>query len=196
MIRLTIVAAAALALGACADSNAPTAASTSPRGPSAAASRGLDVASDDNQRTVKIFDGCDPATFNAAIGDPNTCVKKGPITFDHFVAELQRAQSAPQWRFATSEIELAPGAALQALNEGGEVHTFTRVANFGGGILPLLNDLAGTPDVAPECTTLEADDFVASGATYTAELNGDQLQKIQCCIHPWMRATVRLKSGN
>jgi hypothetical protein len=31
---------------------------------------------------------------------------------------------------------------------------------------PRLTELAGLPAVAPECTALEADDFVAPGATY------------------------------
>ena len=54
------------------------------------------------------------------------------------------------------------------INRGGEKHTFTEVAEFGGGIVPLLNDLAHVPDVAPECRpdVLEADDFVAPGGTY------------------------------
>jgi hypothetical protein len=41
---------------------------------------------------------------------------------------------------------------LVAVNKGGETHTFTRVAEYGGGIVPFLNDLAQTPIVAPECS--------------------------------------------
>jgi hypothetical protein len=138
----------------------------------------------------------DPASFDAALQDPNACVGKGKTRFDKFIAELTRSQVAQKWRFQPNHIELDRGATLTAVNEGGEVHTFTRVAKFGGGVIPLLNTLSGNPDVAPECTTLEADDMVAPGATYTAELNTDKLQHFQCCIHPWMRADVRLKHGD
>jgi plastocyanin len=151
-----------------------------------------DVDRGDAARIVKMRDECDPASFNAAIG-PNTCVRNGSITFDHFVAELTKTQRAAQWRFVPSEVELDPGANLFAVNNGGEVHTFTRVAKFGGGIVGFLNDLTGNTTVAPECTTLEPDDFVAAGATYTADLSTDEIQHFQCCIHPWMRADVHLK---
>jgi hypothetical protein len=33
----------------------------------------------------------------------------------------------------------------------GETHTFTEVAQFGGGLVGLLNDLSGNPVPAPEC---------------------------------------------
>ena len=74
-----------------------------------------------------------------------------------------------------------------AVNRGGEVHTFTEVAQFGGGIVANLNQLAHTPDVAPECAHLEQDDFVAPGASYREEVGHGGALKFQCCIHPWMR---------
>src|SRR5438094_413587 len=87
----------------------------------------------------------------------------------------------------------ADSSAPPTVPRGGEVHAFTRVAKSGGGIIPFLNNLSGNTTVAQECTTLEADDLVAPGMNYTAELNTDELQHFQCCIHPWMRADVRLK---
>jgi hypothetical protein len=192
-----VVALSSLALlvGACADSGtspADAALASRDRAPStleAEAAAGADNAT----RVVRIRDECDPTTFNAAFNDPNICKRSGNITFDHFLAELTKTQQAPQWQFDANEIELDGAGSVLAINRGGEVHTFTRVAKFAGGIIPLLNDLTGNADVAPECTTLEADDFVAPGATYTAELNTDVIQHFQCCIHPWMRADVRLK---
>ncbi len=50
------------------------------------------------------------------------------------------------------------------------MHTFTHVKAFGGGIVPLLNDLAGVPTPAPECLQLEDDDFVAPGTTYEEDI--------------------------
>lgn len=199
MIRLSYVAASALALlvAACADSSAPptvppSSASLADRSSSAPAIADADDRDDDG-RVVKMRDACDPTTFNAALQDPHACVGNGHVTFDRFVAELTKTQRAAQWRFDPSQIEFDGRGDLIAVNRGGEVHTFTRVAKFGGGIIPFLNNLSGNTIVAPECTTLEADDLVAPGMNYTAELNTDELQHFQCCIHPWMRADVRLK---
>lgn len=196
MTRLRLVTFSALALfaGACSDtSNSPTTVNPSPL----LAQRADGGTSEDpgtGARIVRIRDECDPASFNAAFNDPNICIRSGSITFDHFIAELTQTRQAPQWRFDPGTVELDPARGLLAVNNGGEVHTFTRVAKFGGGIIPLLNTLTGQTDVAPECTTLEADDFVAPGGTYTAELNTDALQHFQCCIHPWMRTDVRVES--
>ena len=193
MFRLTIAAAGALSFFAAACSDSSTAA---PTHRAARLNRGaLDaaVASRADGTTIGIYDSCDPTSFNAVFNDPTICVRQGHVVFDRFIAELTNTQKAAQWHFAPDNIELSPGASLFAFNKGGEVHTFTHVANFGGGILPLLNDLSGNRTVAPECTTLAPDDFVAPGATYTAELNTDALQHFQCCIHPWMRADVKVK---
>ena len=193
-MRFTVVAvsAAALAALACADSTTP------PTTPSnALANKQLAAATADRQaddaHTLRMYDSCDPATFNAVFNDPTICIKQGHVPFDRFIAELTATQNAAQWRFGPKNVELNPGENVFALNVGGEVHTFTRVAQFGGGVIPLLNDLTGNTTVAPECTTLEADDFVAPGALYTAELNTDEIQHFQCCIHPWMRADVKVK---
>jgi len=191
MSRLVFAALSVLTLtaAACADTpKAPTAISASP-GISADRANVLDGA-----RLLKIHDECDPATFNAAFNDPTICVKQGHVTFDRFIAELTKTQQAGQWRFDPSDVELDARQNLFAINNGGEVHTFTRVAKYAGGIIPLLNDLTGNTEVAPECTALEADDFVAPGATYTAELNADEIQHFQCCIHPWMKTDIRVKN--
>lgn len=203
MLRFSFVAVPALVLfvAACSDSGAPPTVPLSASPSLADRSNGnTNTANgdkdDDDTRSVRMLDDCDPASFDAALQDPNACVGKGKTTFDKFVAELTRSQVAQKWRFQPNHIELDRGATLTAVNNGGEVHTFTRVAKFGGGVVPLLNTLSGNPDVAPECTALEADDMVAPGGTYTAELNTDKLQHFQCCIHPWMRADVRLKHGD
>jgi hypothetical protein len=203
MLRFSFVAVPALVLfvAACGDSGAPPTVPLSASPSLADRSNGnANTANgdkdDDDARSVRMLDDCDPASFDAALQDPNACVGKGKTTFDKFIAELTRSQVAQKWRFQPNHIELDRGAMLTAVNKGGEVHTFTRVAKFGGGVVPLLNTLSGNPDVAPECTTLEADDMVAPGGTYTAELNMDKLQHFQCCIHPWMRADVRLKHGD
>jgi hypothetical protein len=153
----------------------------------------------DNQgnddRRVKIFDGCDPATFNAPPGPgPGTCAPhNGPtVTFATFIAQLTAMGVAPNWKFAPPQLSAEHAQTIQAVNVGGEVHTFTRVAAFGGGIVPPLNALSHNPTEAPECKTLEADDFVAPGGTYSAPLGAhDKTVLFQCCIHPWMRSVVK-----
>jgi len=143
-----------------------------------------------DKNVVNMLDDCDPATFNAPPGPgPGTCVGNGKTTFQAFIAELTATKVAAKWLFMPSSLE-REGGNLFAKNLGGETHTFTRVAQFGGGIVPPLNTLSGNTTVAPECQNLEADDFVAPGGTYKEKLTSDEIQRFQCCIHPWMRTTV------
>jgi hypothetical protein len=135
---------------------------------------------------VNILDACDPDTFNAAIG-PGTCLRSGGMTFDRFIAQLTQLGFVGPWQFAPKNAQVHVGQTFVAMNRGGEVHTFTEVAAFGGGIVPELNEAAGITTVAPECGALEEDDFVAPGATYREDVEGTGRLKFQCCIHPWMR---------
>jgi hypothetical protein len=63
-------------------------------------------------------------------------------------------------------------------------------------VVPFLNQLAGTPNVAPECNALEPDDFVAPGGTYRDSADHTGTVKFQCCIHPWMRLEATVTSKN
>jgi hypothetical protein len=150
------------------------------------------LTADDGVRTVQIRDDCDPATFNA---DPPVgpglgviCGGDGDTTFGDFIAELQATQTAEKWRFNPTSTD---DTRVMARNRGGETHTFTPVAKFGGGIIPGLNALSGNPVEAPECAdgAKFGASVVLAGAsskTITAK-PGD---RFQCCIHPWMRLTV------
>ena len=142
-------------------------------------------------RQVSMMDACDGPTFNAAIA-PGTCTRNGGVSFSEFVAQLTAHQSAGAWHNAPSQTDAWLGDALIAVNKGGEVHTFTRVANFGGGIVSFLNDLSGTPTIAPECSTETT--FVPPGGADSESLDKTGELKFQCCIHPWMRTTVLVKS--
>ena len=142
-------------------------------------------------RQVSMMDACDGPSFNLIIG-PGTCNRNGGVNFSEFVAQLTAHQSAGAWHNAPSQTDAWLGDSLTAVNKGGEVHTFTRVADFGGGIVPFLNNLAGTPDVAPECN--QEGTFVPPGGTDSESLNQNGVLKFQCCIHPWMRTTVLVKS--
>ena len=140
--------------------------------------------------TLSIQDQCDPSSFNAALG-AGTCTKQGIVTFSQFNAELNSTHRVAAWQFVPTNLTIRIGQSIAATNDGGEAHTFTEVAAFGGGIVPTLNQASGNPVEAPECKTLTPADMVMPGATFTTspETNlGTELY--QCCIHPWMRAVV------
>jgi plastocyanin len=145
-----------------------------------------------NHRQVQVLDDCDAATFNAALNDPNACVKPGGTTFEEFISQLVAMGRAPAWRFAPTQMSLAAGGTIDAYNRGGEFHTFTEVAAFGGGCVEPLNQILGLAPV-PECANagvLFATTGVAPGGEVeTAPLtSGTHL--FECLIHPWMRTTV------
>jgi hypothetical protein len=146
---------------------------------------------------VNLMDACDPETFNApppAGAGPGTCARNGGVTFQNFIEQLMRFGSIGAWHMAPPDSNLAVGQHFLAINHGGEVHTFTEVAEFGGGIVPALNTLANTPVEAPECKALESDDFIAPGATYESDTEQEAgEEKYQCCIHPWMRLTAHVR---
>jgi plastocyanin len=143
-------------------------------------------------RQVQVLDDCDPATFNAAIG-PGTCVKDGGTTFQAFIGQLMDQGRAPAWRFAPAQLKLDGGGTLQANNRGGEDHTFTEVANFGGGCIQALNDLLGLTPV-PECAGFPGGAFAATtvhaGATVSTAPLPPGVHRYECLIHPWMQTTV------
>jgi hypothetical protein len=141
------------------------------------------------QRTITLMDACDPETFNAQLG-PGTCVRNGGLRFELFIAEVTRKHSAGAWHFTPGQAHLDVGDELVARNDGGEVHTFTEVDEFGGGIVQLLNDLTGEKKVAPECMALKPTDFIAAGGTSREKEEEAGVEKYQCCIHPWMRTIV------
>jgi len=183
---------AALAIVACENK------STQPAGPSALQSSvGAANSSAPAQKTaasaaahaVTMFDACDPQTFNAALG-AGTCSRQGGIRFEDFVEQLTRHHSAGAWHFAPSEVTMQVGELLMATNRGGETHTFTEVEEFGGGIVPFINNLVGLTTVARECSQAVK---LPPGGTFSETENEAGVEKYQCCIHPWMRAEVRIK---
>lgn len=146
------------------------------------------------EQTINMHDACDAATFNAAVR-PGTCSRNGGVKFDQFISMVMKFHSVGPWNFAPNNLTAHDGETLFAFNQGGETHTFTKVAEFGdGSIAPPLNQALGNPALAQECANLEPDDFVAPGATYEEEetLEAGETAKFQCCIHPWMRLEVKV----
>jgi plastocyanin len=144
---------------------------------------------------VEMTDDCDPATFNAAVR-PGTCVGGGETTFQDFVAQLRAQGSAEDWAFDPGQLKLKPGANISVRNEGGEAHTLSEVANFGGGCVAALNTILGLTPV-PECQTNEFNaTLVPAGGSTTVTGLAPGVHRFECLIHPWMRTTVTVRSGH
>jgi plastocyanin len=146
---------------------------------------------------ISILDSCDPR--DAGWAPTGGCVlRRGDVTLAEFNALLASPHSTavvghPAWRNDPSHVLTRSGKKVRVRNEGGRLHTFTRVAAFGGGRVPPLNQ-GLTP--APECQLAPgaADPFaVAPGQRIELASLADGLHRFQCCIHPWMRATIRVE---
>jgi hypothetical protein len=196
---LFVATPAVLLLAACGDQRTPTE-STRAVAPTVALESG--TIGGDHLAGIVAHDACDPLTFNATKFGPNTCLKEGRTTFDDFVAQLIANHEAKGWQFTADQVTAAFGSDLLGNNVGGETHTFTPVVAYGGSIIEDINVLTGSGEAPDECKELEADDLVASGTQYRIEANelsnvadANGIAKVQCCIHPWMRAEVHLKGG-
>ena len=147
-------------------------------------------------KKIRMYDDCEPVSFNAVIG-PGTCIGNGRTTFDEFIAELAATQDVKTWRNQPTQMHLNTGRPTFIENRGGEVHTFTRVANFGGGLVPELNELMGLDNLAPECFNFATLVFIPAGASEegptagTSDLPAGE-SRFQCCIHPWMRTVIEV----
>jgi plastocyanin len=151
-------------------------------------------------------DDCEVVTFNEAI--PGSCIGDGRTTFQDFLAQMaangnQPNRAVKDWDFSRTKTDIDRGGTVTVSNEGGEFHTFTKVAKFGGGCIQFLDDILGLTPV-PECTPLAADGvtpqaFLNSGLppvpglTLPVTLQKPGVYKFQCLIHPWMQTTVTVK---
>jgi len=145
-------------------------------------------------KKIRLLDDCEPTTFNAVLGD-GACVGNGHTTFDEFIAELSATQDAHAWRNQPGNMHLNVGRDTLIENRGGETHTFTPVAQFGGGFVDELNGISGNPVPAPECLNFGAIVFIPAGGIEVGPTAGSAdlpvgSHKFQCCIHPWMRTVI------
>jgi len=196
-LRLVLAGlATALVCGCDQSAKSPTTASMMPSAnrPDTAATRPTVTSSTAgvNGQTISIMDACDPDSFNATLG-AGACTRNGGVRFDDFIKLLTAHQSVGAWHFTPAQAHLAVGDVLQAVNRGGETHTFTEVEDFGGGIVPRLNELSGNTTVAPECAALEPDAMIPPGRHSEAETEEEEgVERYQCCIHPWMRLELHI----
>lgn len=161
-------------------------------------SGGVDAVQGDKK--IRLLDDCEPTSFNAVLGD-GACVGNGHTTFDEFIAELAATQDAHKWRNQPSQMQLNVGRPTLVENRGGETHTFTPVAEFGGGFVDQLNGISGNPVPAPECLNLGSIIFIPAGGVEEGPTAGSSdlpvgTHRFQCCIHPWMRTVIEVSDNN
>lgn len=189
---MIVLAAVAGLAGGCAGSPA------APEAPEAEADQSLASASaasgsSSNVDEIRIQDKCEPDSFNAAIG-PGTCIGDENVTFAVFLEKLNLEDGGHgAWRFHPDDTHIDEGETLIALNEGGEVHSISRVGEFGAGIIPELNVVLppGTP-VAPLLEPL-GPTFVAAGGNRVLAGLSEGTHRFQCMIHPWMRLELEVR---
>jgi len=155
---------------------------------------GVDAVQGDKK--IRLLDDCEPTSFNQVLGD-GACVGNGHTTFDEFIAELAATQDAHQWRNQPSQMHVNVGRPTFIENVGGETHTFTPVAEFGGGFIDQLNGISGNPVPAPECLNFGSIVFIPAGGTEVGPTAGSSdlpvgTHRFQCCIHPWMRTVIEV----
>jgi plastocyanin len=148
---------------------------------------------------IRVLDNCDATdpTWNSVGG---CTLEEGNVTLAEFNLLLNSPLSAatvghPAWRNEPSYLTIEVGDTVRARNDGGRGHTFTEVTNFGGGRVPPLNH-GLTP--APECALVPGavdPNALAPGVTLKITGLGIGLHRFQCCIHPWMRAAIRVTAA-
>ena len=148
---------------------------------------------------VRARDHCDPVTFGAiCFNSPEP-----EVTLAEFQAALPLG-GHEDWKFnpGRSGATIDSGGTLQLESDGGIRHTFTRVAAFGGGIVPALNVAVGNAPVRPECQTAQTEAngnvLVPQGSVQqfragTSPLLPRGTSLYQCCIHPWMRTQITVR---
>jgi plastocyanin len=161
-------------------------------GPALSAQYQGDGRDDDRGKNILALDDCDPRDVNW--NEIGGCFRRrGEITRAEFFAALASPLSIAvvghtAWAFGPSYLKLGAGGTLRVTNVGGRDHTFTEVAQFGGGNVPNPALNKGLT-MAPECA---ASVIVRPGGKAVVEGLAPGDHKFQCCIHPWMRAQVEV----
>ena len=147
-----------------------------------------------------VTDDCNPNAADWAGGCLN---ESGEVSRAEFAAAnaVYRYPGHPSWRIVPPYVGEQKKEDIDVENTGGRGHTFTEIARFGGGYIAGLNPPGAIP--APECAIINPDGTLAPAPTAVATLlaPGTTLRvegleagthNFQCCIHPWMRTTVKV----
>jgi len=158
--------------------------------------------SDEYGKRVVLRDDCDPR--DPAWAPTGGCNRsEGNVNLEEFNS-LRLSPLAPSvighpaWWFDPTYLKVEGGKRLRISNEGGRTHTFTEVANFGGGRVPPLN--AGQPGTAPltpapECVAAGVVNIPGGGEDVVDGLAPGN-HRFMCCIHPWMRTLVKVEADD
>src|SRR5262245_59917530 len=148
---------------------------------------------------VRARDQCDPVTFGTGCSGSNT----GRVTLQEFIDAIPNG-GHDAWKFnpGISGNHVDRGGRVQVRSDRGRRHTFTRVAQFGGGIVAPLNAAVGNAPTAPECNTAQTEananllvvqDSVQQFVAGSSPLFPRGTSRYQCCFHPWMRTTITVR---
>jgi hypothetical protein len=142
---------------------------------------------------VVALDECDRATFDASTGaGPSFFKDLAPgvsTTLSDLFAKAAAGTPHPNWDLGLDNLTIKQGHIVSVVDQGGELHTFTEVKQFGGGFIPILND-----PVKASCTTSPPVTVPRTGILQGSHLDVICLSKgnhlFQCCFDPCMRIEV------
>ena len=155
--------------------------------------------------SVVALDECDPDSFNLPIDQGGLGSAGGGFchnvslkafgfatSLPDLVTKAKAGTPDPGWDFEPDQLNIQRGTMVTVSDQGGEPHTFTEVAHYGGGFIKDLNH--GEPTV-PECDGGFSNVAVAkTRIVQGGQMNITGLSKgkhlFQCCIHPWMRMEI------
>jgi hypothetical protein len=147
-------------------------------------------------KRIVMRDDCDPRDPAWAVGPCRQLRGEGDMSRAEFLQEVRSSLSRSTighqslWN-DPPYVKVLEDRTLFVTNRGGLPHTFTEVAEFGGGSVPGLN--VGL-DPAPACvSTTSPPEIVAPGARIA--ISGLEVgnHRFMCCLHPWMRTLIKVK---
>ena len=157
------------------------------------------VATASDIQKVLLEDDCDPTTFNAAgqaLFQQNLCEEDfdGSVTFGEFLDALVLVGGHDAWKFTPNRATISQGESLKAINTGGESHSFTEVEDFGGGIIPEINQLLGGLEPVPEAQdpNIFGPTIIAPGDSLTVTDLNVGMHRFMCVLHPWQRSVIKV----
>jgi plastocyanin len=145
---------------------------------------------DGGGKGIVIRDDCDPR--DKAWDEIGGCaLRHGSVGVAEFQAELYSPLSTAvighqAWRNDPPYLEVKHGQSVRVVNRGGRAHTLTKVAEWGGGVIP---PLTGGLTTAPECGKATV---IPPGGGETLSGLAPGNHRLICCLHPWMRALVKV----
>src|ERR671914_823952 len=157
------------------------------------------VATASDTQEVLLEDDCDPNTFNAAgqaLFQQNLCEEDfdGSVTFGEFLDALVLDGGHDAWKFTPNHATISQGESLKAINTGGESHSFTEVEDFGGGIIPEINELLGGLEPVREAQHPEifGPTIIAPGDSLTITDLKAGTHRFMCVLHPWQQSVINV----